>query len=144
VNLERAQFILSAIGEVEDEIFKKRQRTELEFRQRAKDKKRRMQGNNGDMPHRMPEWMKSGPYAPTPLGQSFVKPVQIDNKFSALDVSSSQGADAEMTEEEIKRGIKRKHPVEQGQASTSQQDDDSMRSFFFLNNEFCLNNNITI
>ncbi len=121
VDLERAQFILSAIGEVEDEIFKKRQRTELEFRQRAKDKKRRNQ-NFGDMPQRMPEWMKSGPYAPTPLGQNFVKPVQTANKFDALEASN----DSEMTEEE-KRGIKRKHPNEIGQASTSQETDESKK-----------------
>jgi 5'-3' exoribonuclease 2 len=125
--LERAQFILTAIGEVEDDIFKKRQRTELEFRQRAKDKKRRNQ-NYGDMPQRMPEWMKSGPYAPTPLGQSFVKPVATANKFEALEATNAAGAsnESEMTEEE-KRGIKRKHPNETSQASASQESDECMK-----------------
>ena len=115
MNLERAQFILSAIGQVEDDIFKKRQKDELAFRQRAKDKKRRNNGGGGDMPQRMPEWMKSGPYAPQPLGRNFVKPVATSNKFEALEdpwkSATTNAADAELTEEE-KRGVKRKHPNE--------------------------------
>ena len=40
VHLERVQFILSCIGQVEDGIFKKRQQSEIEFRNRRKQKKR--------------------------------------------------------------------------------------------------------
>jgi 5'-3' exoribonuclease 2 len=79
VNLPRAKKILAGIGEVEDDIFKKRQIRELEYRRRAKDNKRRnnTRGNNGDnMPNRMPDWMKTGPYAPTPLN-SIIKTQEV-------------------------------------------------------------------
>lgn len=42
VELSRVQFILTGIGEVEDDIFKKRQRNEAEFQKRQKEKKKRM------------------------------------------------------------------------------------------------------
>ena len=42
VELSRVQFILTGIGEVEDDIFKKRQRNEADFKQRQKEKKKRM------------------------------------------------------------------------------------------------------
>jgi 5'-3' exoribonuclease 2 len=117
VNLERCQFILSAIGEVEDDIFKKRQKDELMFRQRQKEKKNRNKYVNGDMPVQMPEWMKSGPYAPVPLGRNFVssssnsKPVSTTNKFEALNIEQNDDKDD-------KRGVKRKA----NEASTSKQD----------------------
>jgi len=40
VNLDRVQLIMSELGDVEDEIFKKRQQNELAFKQREKDKKK--------------------------------------------------------------------------------------------------------
>lgn len=77
VNLERVQFILSGIGEVEDDIFKKRQKTETEFRNRRKQQNRRNNNRMGqDLPSQMPAWMKTGPYAPTPLGKK-PNPVQV-------------------------------------------------------------------
>ncbi|KAF3421262.1 hypothetical protein E2986_08086 [Frieseomelitta varia] len=48
VNLDRVQLIMSELGSVEDEIFKKRQQNELAFKQREKDKKRRLLGRIGD------------------------------------------------------------------------------------------------
>ena len=44
VNLSRVQLMMTDLGDMEDSIFKKRRSTELGFRQRAKDKKRRMGG----------------------------------------------------------------------------------------------------
>lgn len=41
VNLERVQVVMSDLGEVEDEIFKRRRDTELEFRRRNKQRKER-------------------------------------------------------------------------------------------------------
>lgn len=126
VNLERVQIILSGIGHVEDEIFKKRQRNEVEFRQRQKEKKKR-QRVGYDMPLQMPEWMKSGPYAPSPLGK---KPNQnlipvSSNKFESLDKSAGDGnEDAES--DEAKRGIKRKlvnAPVDGASASATPMDE---------------------
>ncbi|CAF0857952.1 unnamed protein product [Brachionus calyciflorus] len=97
VNLQRAQLILSGIGEVEDDIFKKRQQNELNFRHRQKDRKRQQKEQRErarvgyDLPIQMPEWMKSGPFAPTPLGgpSKIVEITPVDN-------------------DEEKRGVKRK------------------------------------
>ncbi|XP_043272687.1 5'-3' exoribonuclease 2 homolog [Venturia canescens] len=71
VNLDRVQLILSDLGDVEDEIFKKRQQNELAFKQREKNKKRRMEA----ISNYKPNWTPVGQFAPTPLGQGS-KPVQ--------------------------------------------------------------------
>lgn len=136
VNLERAQYILSAIGEVEDDIFKKRQNDEKRFRQNQRDKKRRMQQQqDGDMPGRMPEWMKSGPYAPMPLGRQFIPTnsslstvYNTDNKFEVL--SKDNTADETVKEgeqsDEDKRGVKRK--LNEAGATSSEADDAKKKS----------------
>lgn len=64
VNLSRVQLVMSDLGEVEDEIFKKRRQTDLEFRRRDKEKKKRMRRNDG-----RPAWMPGGQFAPQPLGR---------------------------------------------------------------------------
>ncbi|XP_012232131.1 5'-3' exoribonuclease 2 homolog isoform X1 [Linepithema humile] len=71
VNLDRVQLIMSDLGDMEDEIFKKRQQNELAFKQREKDKKRRHE----IISNFKPKWITAGQFAPTALGQA-VKPVQ--------------------------------------------------------------------
>lgn len=100
VNLGRVQFILSGIGEVEDDIFKKRQKNETEFRNRRKQQNKRNMRMGQDMPSQMPSWMKTGPYAPTPLGRK-PNPVATQNKFELME-------DKTETIVEDSRGVKRK------------------------------------
>ncbi|EFN70493.1 5'-3' exoribonuclease 2-like protein [Camponotus floridanus] len=71
VNLDRVQLIMSDLGDVEDEIFKKRQQNELAFKQREKDKKRRQE----IISNFKPKWIPAGQFAPTALGQT-VKPIE--------------------------------------------------------------------
>jgi 5'-3' exoribonuclease 2 len=122
VDLDRVQIIMSGIGEVEDDIFKKRQRNELEFRRRQKDKNRNNQRNRmgNDFPSQMPSWMKSGAFAPQPLGRNFkpasnanaANPVQTTNKFDIFSLQSKEETQTSGNGED-KRGIKRKHPKEE-------------------------------
>lgn len=113
VNLARTKKILCGIGEVEDDIFKKRQVRELEYQRRAKDNKRRNKGTNGDnMPGRMPDWMKTGPYAPTPLGVAPSKEPQAAS-IEAFLIEESPKSDAQGE----KKAIKRKFEPEAEQAS---------------------------
>ncbi|CAL7949582.1 unnamed protein product [Xylocopa violacea] len=71
VNLDRVQLIMSELGDVEDEIFKKRQQNELAFKQREKDKKRRLLAISNNKP----KWIPTGQFAPTRIGEH-VKPVE--------------------------------------------------------------------
>ncbi|XP_043525618.1 5'-3' exoribonuclease 2 homolog isoform X2 [Frieseomelitta varia] len=71
VNLDRVQLIMSELGSVEDEIFKKRQQNELAFKQREKDKKRRLLGVGNNKP----KWIPTGQFAPTRIGDR-VNPVK--------------------------------------------------------------------
>ena len=64
VNPERVQLIMQDLGEMEDDIFKDRQARELEFRARAKAKKRREQG----WQNRAPKWQPQGVCAPQGVG----------------------------------------------------------------------------
>ena len=60
VNLDRVQLILSDLGNVEDEIFKKRQQNELSFKAREKNKRRR----NEAISNYKPNWTPVGQFAP--------------------------------------------------------------------------------
>lgn len=60
VNLDRVQLILSDLGGVEDEIFKKRQQNELAFKAREKNKRRR----NEAISNYKPSWTPVGQFAP--------------------------------------------------------------------------------
>ncbi|KAK0182305.1 hypothetical protein PV327_000457 [Microctonus hyperodae] len=71
VNLDRVQLILSELGEMEDEIFKKRQQNEIAFKQREKNKKRRLEAISNFKPN----WIPTGQFAPQAIG-SEIKPVQ--------------------------------------------------------------------
>ncbi|KAL6261185.1 hypothetical protein P5V15_008709 [Pogonomyrmex californicus] len=71
VNLDRVQLIMSDLGDVEDEIFKKRQQNELAYKQREKEKKKRSEVISSFKP----TWIPAGQFAPTALGQK-VKPIE--------------------------------------------------------------------
>ncbi|KAG8232557.1 hypothetical protein J437_LFUL013043 [Ladona fulva] len=71
VNLERLQLIMADLGEAEDEIFKRRQENELNFRAREKAKKRR----EAAISHFQPKWVPTGQFAPQIPG-SKVNPIQ--------------------------------------------------------------------
>ncbi|KAM4694931.1 5'-3' exoribonuclease 2 isoform 2-T2 [Discoglossus pictus] len=62
VNLERVQMIMLAVGEVEDNIFKKRKEDDEGFKRRQKEKRKRMK-------REQPAFMPSGQFAPQALGQ---------------------------------------------------------------------------
>lgn len=53
--------IMSELGDVEDEIFKKRQQNELAFKQREKEKERRLLA----ISNYKPKWIPTGQFAPT-------------------------------------------------------------------------------
>ncbi|KAJ1155739.1 hypothetical protein NDU88_008468 [Pleurodeles waltl] len=63
VNLERVQMIMQAVGEVEDNIFKKRKQDDENFRRRNKEKRKRMKREQ-----ERPSFMPSGQFAPQALG----------------------------------------------------------------------------
>ena len=109
VNLARVQTIMSGIGQVEDDIFKRRQNNEINFRQRQKEKKKRSRMGE-DLPSEMPAWMKTGPYAPTPLGRPKANPISTSNKFEQLDASDTTTTDAQSPTDDSGRGLKRKSP----------------------------------
>ena len=69
--MEATAMVLNAIGEVEDEIFKSRQKDEMDFKRRNKEKKKRLKREaemrNGGGANK-PAWMMTGQYAPKALG----------------------------------------------------------------------------
>lgn len=76
VNLDRVQMIMSELGKAEDEIFKKRQQTELMFKARDKAKRRRMEGFNTNKPN----WslIANTPFAPQAVGKNTIHHSKID------------------------------------------------------------------
>ncbi|XP_015110782.1 5'-3' exoribonuclease 2 homolog [Diachasma alloeum] len=124
VNLDRVQLILSDLGDMEDEIFKRRQQNELAFKQREKSKKRRLDA----ISNFKPKWVPTGQFAPKAVGGQ-VNPVQnarheayqmrmMGRNFSTSAAERKlQGADAGSALEAmmvpegstgIDRGVKRK------------------------------------
>ncbi|KAL3228860.1 hypothetical protein MRX96_023760 [Rhipicephalus microplus] len=73
VSLNRVQLIMSELGEAEDEIFKRRQQNELNYKRREKEKKRRMKMEAES--EARPAWTPGGQFAPVAVGQH-VAPVQ--------------------------------------------------------------------
>lgn len=69
VNLERVQLIMSQLGKAEDEIFKRRQQNELNFKARNKAKKRR---ERGSFNQNRPNWslVRGTQFAPTEVGKA--------------------------------------------------------------------------
>lgn len=68
VALERVQLIMSELGEAEDEIFKRRQQNELNFKRRMKEKKKRMKMEAES--EARPAWTPRGQFAPVAVGQA--------------------------------------------------------------------------
>lgn len=62
VNLDRVQLIMADLGQMEDEIFKKRQQTEEMFKQRNKMKKMREKVLKARQSG--PTWLPQGQFAP--------------------------------------------------------------------------------
>jgi len=91
INLARVQLILTGLGEVEDEIFKKRRENDLEMKRRDEQRKMRQRRSAGND---MPAWRLSGQYEPSRPG-GFVSPVSsphstiMEMRKSAMQRSSS-------------------------------------------------------
>jgi len=71
INLARVQLILTELGQAEDEIFKKRRETDLEFKRRDEQRKARQRRSAGS---NLPAWRLTGQYEPSRPG-SFVSPI---------------------------------------------------------------------
>ncbi|XP_074643566.1 5'-3' exoribonuclease 2-like [Tubulanus polymorphus] len=140
VNLERVQVVLSGLGEVEDEIFKKRRQTELDFRRRDKEKKRR---NNQ---YGRPSFMSGGQYAPQKIGAG-VNPIsnprqtayqgrmqqtaQYSTAASDRNQEAAQALKAMLVNGEEgksdERGTKRKHEDDDNEEENEQDKSDEVR-----------------
>lgn len=68
VELSRVQLIMTELGEAEDEIFKRRQENELNFKRRLKEKKKRMKLEAES--ESKPAWTPRGQFAPVAVGES--------------------------------------------------------------------------
>jgi len=86
INLPRVELIMTAIGRMEDEIFRKRRQNDVNYRERQKSIKRRQ---NNDRPAFIPD----GILAPTPLGGAY----KDSNRFSNV-----RQAAAEMRSRDLK------------------------------------------
>ncbi|XP_011505747.1 PREDICTED: 5'-3' exoribonuclease 2 homolog [Ceratosolen solmsi marchali] len=80
VCLDRVQLILSDLGKVEDEIFKKRQQNELAFKARERNKNRR----NEIISNYKPNWTPVGQFAPNHLGKQ-IKPI-VNARYEAYQM----------------------------------------------------------
>lgn len=91
VDLSRVQLILTDLGEVEDEIFVRRQETELCFRARQKDRMKRMKMNKDDRP----AWTPGGQYRPMSLSEN-PSPVQNPRQEAyQMRMSSSSSSESQ-------------------------------------------------
>ncbi|CAG5126627.1 unnamed protein product, partial [Candidula unifasciata] len=99
VNLSRVQLIMSDLGKLEDEIFKKRRQTELDFQRRDKQKKQRMKQQQNAQ---RPKWMLGGQFAPQQLGHhassvvSNPRQAAFEVRKQNMSTSSRQDAGAEL------------------------------------------------
>ena len=91
INLARVQLILSELGEVEDEIFKKRRETDVEMKRRNEERKKRQRRSAGND---LPAWRLAGQYEPSRPG-GFVSPISsphstiMDMRRDAMQRSTS-------------------------------------------------------
>ncbi|XP_043552473.1 5'-3' exoribonuclease 2 isoform X1 [Chiloscyllium plagiosum] len=88
VNLERVQMIMAAVGEAEDNIFKKRRDDDVSFRKRQKEKNKRMKTEAAS-------FVPGGQLAPQPLGQRSggSKPQPLQNARQTAYEMRVQGRD---------------------------------------------------
>ncbi|XP_069810964.1 5'-3' exoribonuclease 2 [Dendropsophus ebraccatus] len=88
VNLERVQMIMLAVGEVEDNIFKKRKEDDENFKRRNKEKKKRMKREQNQ------SFTLTGQFAPHALGQRHSAPNPIVNPRQAAYEMRMQGSNS--------------------------------------------------
>jgi 5'-3' exoribonuclease 2 len=136
VNLARVQLILTELGEVEDEIFKKRRETELEFKRRDRERNKRQRRSEGDVPL----WRTGGQYEPSAVGGN-VAPISnphqtvFEMRQQSVRFSSSSGSSqtrsnydaATQLRAEIhgnSRGVKRKSDVMEAEEDESEAKDE--------------------
>ncbi|VVC35428.1 Hypothetical protein CINCED_3A013490 [Cinara cedri] len=100
VNLDRVQLIMSDLGLVEDEIFKKRQQTEKMFADRNRLKKQREKQYKLSRSRSAPNFVLGGQYAPSAPNAGF----SISNPRQTVDDLRRQSLD----NKDNNRGIKRK------------------------------------
>lgn len=120
VNLTRVQLVLTELGEMEDEIFKKRRETELDFKRRDSEKKKRQCRSLNEAPRFIP----GGQFAPSALGSAtspLSRPHQsiMEARQHAMNHSARPGSQSNedaaaalrnmLTSPEGERGQKRKH-----------------------------------
>lgn len=138
VALERVQLIMQELGEVEDEIFKKRRDDELNFRERNKQKRRRNRRLDDK-----PRYIPGGMLTPQALGrgrpglgsapsnvrqEAYQQRMQnfstsaTDRNLSNLD--AAQALKAMMTSPEDSRGEKRKRGEVEDSDSEPEPEDD--------------------
>ncbi|KAM7350947.1 5'-3' exoribonuclease 2 Rat1 [Cochliomyia hominivorax] len=102
VNLERVQLILTDLGNVEDQIFKDRQRREQQHKQREKAKRRREEGYNASVME------QSGSFKLTPLGRGANPLPLIDNyKQEAANLRNSASGSSGQSNSQQSHGNKR-------------------------------------
>ncbi|XP_045174947.2 5'-3' exoribonuclease 2-like isoform X2 [Mercenaria mercenaria] len=137
VALERVQLIMQELGEVEDEIFKKRRDDEMNFRRRNKEKRRRTRRMNDK-----PRYIPGGMLAPQPLGrgrpglgapsgnvrqEAYQQRMQnfstssTDRDLSNLD--AAQALKSMMHSGNEERGEKRKHEAVDSDSEPEPEDD---------------------
>ncbi|XP_055494953.1 5'-3' exoribonuclease 2 isoform X1 [Leucoraja erinacea] len=110
VNLERVQMIMTAVGEAEDNIFKRRREDDVSFRRRMKEKNKRMKTD-------APSFIPGGQLAPQPLGQRSggSKPQAVQNpRQTAYDMrvqnrTPSQNSSSNSDGSPVPLGMKRKN-----------------------------------
>ncbi|GBP32333.1 5'-3' exoribonuclease 2 homolog [Eumeta japonica] len=101
VNLERVQVIMSELGLVEDDIFKRRQQNELNFKAREKAKKRQQQ--------QRPNFslLEKTQFAPMAIGQG-TQPVQnVRQEAANIRIAGMNTGVQRPSETKEKRGTKR-------------------------------------
>ncbi|VDI83646.1 5'-3' exoribonuclease 2 [Mytilus galloprovincialis] len=103
VNLSRVQIIMQELGEVEDEIFKKRRNNELEFQRRNKERKAREKRFSQG-----PRWTPGGQFAPQALGQSHSS--SVSNPRQEAYKGRVDAMQSMMTKDEPGKGTKRSAP----------------------------------
>ncbi|XP_023328403.1 5'-3' exoribonuclease 2 homolog [Eurytemora carolleeae] len=106
VNPERVQLIMQDLGEMEDHIFKERQRRELDFRARNKANKRRSQGHL----NKAPAWVPQGQFAPKPLmgdrddqRLKNVRQEAAEMRIKGMQISSNSGGGSNTTHSNLSR-----------------------------------------
>ncbi|CAH0594498.1 unnamed protein product [Chrysodeixis includens] len=100
VNLERVQVIMTELGHMEDEIFKRRHQNEINFKLKDKMRKRHQQRVNFQM-------LEKTQFAPMPIGQANKPLENVRQEAADMRVAGMQHAAAQEAGERGERGRKR-------------------------------------